>query len=71
MKNRFLSLMAIALVGTATLVSCKGKEGATDGTAADTTAVDTATAPAPEAAPMPADTATAPADTAKAATPAK
>jgi len=61
MKTRFLNFMALALVVTATLVSCKGKEGATDGTAADTTAVDTTTPPPAEAAPI--DTTTTPADT--------
>lgn len=68
MKKRFLNLMALALVVTATLASCKGKEGAADGTAVDTVAVDTTTAPPP---PPPADTtAAAPADT-TAAAPAK
>ena len=61
MKKRFLNFMALALIVTATLVSCKGKEGATDGTAADTTAVDTSTAPVAE--PAPVDTTTTPADT--------
>jgi|GEM_PF-3248500 len=63
MKNRFLNLMALALLVTATLASCKGKEGAADGTAADTTAVDTTTAPPPPPVPAATDTTATPADT--------
>ncbi|MBD3581720.1 hypothetical protein [Flavobacterium selenitireducens] len=61
MKKRFLTLTALALVATATFVSCKGKEGAADGTSADTTMVDTTTPPPAEAAPI--DTTMTPADT--------